>query len=132
MNKITSEVPVSHGNFYPQNEQPGQYLHSNKIYTTPKTQVVLGLDIENYSDFDLRNASLVYIDDCRATKYLKKSNNSDVLANSKAMFFFDNDNWTHRGLCGAISWLVLKKNQNLFSAKRKDTRFLVTFRVPYK
>ena len=130
MNKISPNLCLSPGAFYPVDESPEEYLN-DKVYISVSNQVALGLEIENHSDFDLRDGT-TDLDDCSATRNLRENDASDVLADSKAMFIFDNGLYKDYGLCGSISWQIFYKNGNPLLVGGEGKRFLVTFRVPYR
>ena len=103
-------------------EEPKSRL--NETRTAPYEQVVLGIMLENYSKFNLKNPTF-HRDDywCGYTRRINPIRQVD--SGSGKLFVVDNDA-SKGAICGSVSWQLNDGYKDL------NVRLVLTFDVPWK
>ena len=107
-------------------------VQGSEIYTSNKSQVGVGVLIENYSKYELMFPT---VDFSNAGKKVTEIGNVDP--GKSAMIILDNDysnNHHNYGIFGTISWQI-SSNKNVKGTKTRKattTRLILGFSVPYK
>ena len=112
-----NELPVS--KILCPNKSPFDYISDEEIYTDKGNQILLGIQVDNYSGMTLKNP--IFTPYYEAITTVNKLEN--VGAKRSEFFVLQNPN---NYVAGSISWEIFKHQEHL--AKR----LIVTFNVPWK
>ena len=120
---------------------PEDYMKKSNLYRNKWSQVLLGVVIENYSQYQLKLLSFhkvgtyTRITGPRIGENIKVRNATDVVPPySERMFIQDNQEVDHNGLAGSISWLVMKTGCKPFRNSPdslEGKRLALTYKVPW-
>ena len=99
---------------------PEDYLVSPDIYKWKKTQVGLGIVIENYSRYNLKFPIVNF--ENSAGRQVEKVQEID--SGKDAMFILDNGGYRDYRLDGSLSWQVMFNSKHLI-------RLVLTYYIPY-
>ena len=101
---------------------PEDYLVSPEIYKWKKTQVGLGVVIENYSQYNLKFPTVNF--ENSAGREVEKHEVQEIGSGKSNMFILDNGGHRDFRLDGSLSWQVMLNSRHLI-------RLVLTFYIPY-